>query len=99
MDIFTGELLRCLKTAKACADNDHLRRFPCGRLHSMNCRASDLFAPASLFPALTQTPYNKAFVIAPARINFHAVCQNPLHAAKREKQWRNASRLLPVARF
>src|SRR4029077_18696766 len=91
-------LLRAVQPAKACADNDDLRLFPCGRLHPANCRASDPVAPASLFRRLTQMPYNKAFVIAPVRINLDVVCRSPLHAAKHEKQWRNASRLLPVER-
>lgn len=42
---------------------------------------------------------NKPFVIAPARINFPAVCRSPSHAVKRASQWRNALRSLPEERF
>ncbi len=47
MHIFTGKLLRCLKPSKACTYNDHLRLFPCGRLHPVNGTTSDSLAPAS----------------------------------------------------
>jgi hypothetical protein len=55
MHIFTGKLLRCLKPAKACTDNDNLRLFPRGKLHPANCTTFDSFAPASSSSALRAT--------------------------------------------
>jgi len=60
---------------------------------------SDAIAPATLLRRLTWAPCNKAFVIAPGRINFQAVCRSQLHVAKREKRWRNASRSLRAEKF
>jgi large subunit ribosomal protein L35 len=99
MHILTGKLLRCLKPSKACTDNDHLRLLPCGRLHPANCTMFDSLAPAGSpfgLPAasfceprkhsgLVQPHHNKAFVIAPTRINFPPRMPKPIARSKTRK--------------